>query len=159
MQSHCPIVGRMPQHAASTSAYLALSSAMYPSSSRLVHLSNASPVFLEVFNFVVFPGDDTSVISCPADVPCPGPLPSSHLFNHVCDLGLFLTQMFVFLSGYVVFNVLLPSFVCAAASLSFALVVSAHVSASYVIAGSTHELSLQACSSVTFEVVAVLGEC
>ena len=30
-----------------------------------------------------------SVISYPADVPCPGPLPSSDLFNHVWDLGLF----------------------------------------------------------------------
>ena len=30
-----------------------------------------------------------SVISYPADVPCPGPLPSSDLFNHVCDLCLF----------------------------------------------------------------------
>ena len=30
-----------------------------------------------------------SVIWYPADVPCPGPLPSSDLFNHVYDLGLF----------------------------------------------------------------------
>ena len=38
-----------------------------------------------------FPGGDTqcpSVISYPAYVPCPGPLPSYDLFNHVCDLGL-----------------------------------------------------------------------
>ena len=30
-----------------------------------------------------------SVISYPADVPCPGSLPSSDLFNHVCDVCLF----------------------------------------------------------------------
>ena len=48
----CPVVVRRPQYAASTSAYLALSSARwYPSSSRLVRLSNVSPVFLWVFSF------------------------------------------------------------------------------------------------------------
>ena len=41
------LVGRRPQHTASTSAYLALTSARwYPSSSRLVRLSTVSPVFL-----------------------------------------------------------------------------------------------------------------
>ena len=30
-----------------------------------------------------------SVFSYPADVPSPGPLPSSDLFSYVCDLGLF----------------------------------------------------------------------
>ena len=50
-----------------------------------------------------------------------------------------LTQMFVFLSRYVMFNILLSIFVCTAASL-FSWVVSAHVSAPYVIDGSTHEL-------------------
>ena len=30
-----------------------------------------------------------SAILYPADVPCPGPLPSSGLFNRVCDLCLF----------------------------------------------------------------------
>ena len=55
------------------------------------------------------------------------------------------------------FNILLFIFVCAAASLFFAWVVSVHVSVPYVIAGSTHEL--QACSNVTFEDVAVLGKC
>ena len=42
--------------------------------------------------FVGFPGGDMqcpTVISYLADVPCLGPLPSSDLFNHVCDLGLF----------------------------------------------------------------------
>ena len=44
------------------------------------------------FPFVGFPGSDMqcpSVISYPADVPCPGPLPSSDLFNHVCNLCVF----------------------------------------------------------------------
>ena len=92
------------------------------------------------FPFIGFPGGDTqfpSDISCLADVPCQGLLPSSDLFNHVCDFSL--TQMFVFVSRYVMFNTLLSIFVCATASL-FAWVVSAHVSAPYFIAGSTHEL-------------------
>ena len=38
------------------------------------------------------------------------------------------------------FNILLSIFVCVAASLLFAWVVRVHVSAPYVIAGSTHEL-------------------
>ena len=67
-----------------------------------------------------------SVISYPAYVPCPGALPYSDLFNHVCDLC--------------VLNILISIFVCAAASLFCAWVVSAHVSAPYVIAGSTNEL-------------------
>ena len=50
------------------------------------------------------------------------------------------TQMLVFLSRYVVFNMLLFICVCAAASLFFAWVVSVRVSALYVIAGSAHEL-------------------
>ena len=59
------------------------------------------------------------------------------------------------------FNILLSIFVCAAASFFFAWVVSAHVSAPYVIAGSTRvvDLSLQTCSNVTLEDVALLGEC
>ena len=49
-------------------------------------------------------------------------------------------QMFVFLYRYVIINILLSIFVCEAASLFFAWVESAHVSAPYVIAGSTREL-------------------
>ena len=48
--------------------------------------------FSRSFPLVGFPGSDTQcppVISYPADEPCPGPLPSSDLFNHACDLGLF----------------------------------------------------------------------
>ena len=63
----------------------------YPSSSRLVRLCNVSSAFLYVFSFHRVSGGDmhcSSVISYPADVPCPGPLSSSNLFNHVCDLSL-----------------------------------------------------------------------
>ena len=93
----------------------------------------------------MFPGSDTqcpSVISYPADVPCPGPLPSSDLFNHVCDLGLFSFSEVCFsirIRVRVIFNILLFSiFVCAAASLLLAWLVSSHVSVPYVIAGNTH---------------------
>ena len=53
---------------------------------------------------------------------------------------LSLTQMLVFLSLYVMLSILLSIFVCAAASLFCACLVSVHVSAPYVIAGSTQEL-------------------
>ena len=92
--------------------------------------------------FVGFPDSDTqcpSVIWYPADMPCPGPLPSSDLFNHVWDLGLFSYPDVCFLSQYVMFNIPLFIFVCAAASLFFAWVASAHVSEPYVITGSTQE--------------------
>ena len=44
------------------------------------------------FPFIGCSGGDTqcpSVISYPADVTCPGPLPSTDLFNHACDLYIF----------------------------------------------------------------------
>ena len=44
------------------------------------------------------------------------------------------------MSRYVMFSILVSIFVSAAANLFFAWVVSAHVSAPYVIAGTTHEL-------------------
>ena len=62
--------------------------------------------------------------------------------------------MFVFLSRCVMFNILFSIFVCAAASVFFAWLVSAHVFALYDIAFITLE---QACSNVTIEDVAVLG--
>ena len=110
----------------------------YSSSSSLHRLAG-----LPLCHFVKFPGGDTrcpSVISYPADVPCPGPLPASGLVTSVCDLVFSLSQMFVFLSRYKIFNVILSIFVFAAANLFFAWVVSAHVSAPYAITGSTHEL-------------------
>ena len=61
-----------------------------------------------------------SVISCLADVPCPGPLPFSELFNHIYDLCLFSYPDVCFLSQYVRFSIILSLFVCAAASLFFA---------------------------------------
>ena len=52
-----------------------------------------------------------------------------------------LTPMFVFLSRYVMFNILLSMFVWVAAiELVLCSGVSVHVSATYVIADSTHEL-------------------
>ena len=85
-------------------------------------------------------GGDTqcpSVISYPVDVPCPGPLLS-------CSI---MSVTFVFSYPVVCFSVpiydvyiLLSIFVCVAASLFFAWVLGAHVSAPYVIAGSMHEL-------------------
>ena len=54
--------------------------------------------------------------------------------------ALSLTQMLAFLSLYVMLSILLSILVCATASLFCACLVSVHVSAPYVIAGSTHEL-------------------
>ena len=54
--------------------------------------------------------------------------------------ALSLTQMLVFLSLYVMLSIFLSILVCVAASLCCACLVSIHVSAPYVIAGSTHEL-------------------
>ena len=51
-----------------------------------------------------------------------------------------LTQMYVFLSQYVMYNILLGIFVCAAATLFFVWVVIARVSVQYGIAGSTREM-------------------
>ena len=59
------------------------------------------------------------VISYPADMHCPGPLPSSDLFKHICDLCVFSYPDVCFLSWYVMFNILLYIFVCAAARLFF----------------------------------------
>ena len=57
------------------------------------------------------------------------------------------------------FNILLSIFVCAAASLFFAWVVSAHVSAPYVIAGSTHELYTCLFKHVPVVPLKMVGEC
>ena len=60
------------------------------------------------------------VMSYPADMHCPGPLPSSDLFNHICDLFVFFYPdvCFSVLVCYL-FNILLYIFVCAAATLFF----------------------------------------
>ena len=76
------------------------------------------------------------LLTCPAQV---------HFLLQTCSITsvtfvLFLTQMFVFLSRYVMFNIFLSILVCVAASLFFAWVVRANVSAPHVIAGSMHEL-------------------
>ena len=77
--------------------------------------------------FIGFPSGDTpcpSVTSYPADALCLGPLPSSDL----CDLCFFSYPDVCVMSRYVMINILLSIFVCAAASLCFAWLVSVHVS-------------------------------
>ena len=146
MQPWCPVVGWRPQHAASTSAHLVLSSARwYPSSSHLVRLSNISPVFLWVFSFHTvsrwwYAVSIGHLISCWRSLPM-----QVHFRLLTCSitsvtLVFSLTQLFVFLFRYVMFNILLSIFVCTVDSLFFAWLVSAHVSAPYVIARSMHEL-------------------
>ena len=65
--------------------------------------------------------------------------------------------MFVFLSRYVVFNIL-TIVVCAAAGLFFAWLVSVHVTLLEV-RMNCRRVSVKAGSNVTLEDVAVLGEC
>ena len=36
-------------------------------------------------------------------MPCPGPLPSSHLFNHVCDLCLFFYTNVLYIYIYIIY--------------------------------------------------------
>ena len=91
--------------------------------------------------FIGCPSGDTpcpSVTSYPVDVLCLGPLPSSHLFNHVCDLWFFSNTDVCVMSRYVMINILLSIFFVAAASLCFVCLVSVHVSTPHFIAGSTH---------------------
>ena len=118
---------------ASTYAYLVLSPARwYPSSSRVVRLSNVFLVFHWVFSFrygfqvVIRSVHRLSriLLTCPAQV---------NFRLRTCAITsvtfvFSLTQKFVFLSRYVMFNIPLSNCVCAAASLFFAWVVSAHVS-------------------------------
>ena len=111
----------------------------YPSSSCQVRLQRLTGLFLsQGFQLVTHSVHRLSrvLLTCPAQV---------HFRLLTCSitsvtLVFSLTQMFVFLSWYVMFNIVLSIFVCAAASLFFVRVVSAHVSAPYVSAGSTHEL-------------------
>ena len=93
-------------------------------------------------------------------MPCPGPFHFSYIVDYIYDFFvLSLTQMLIFLSLYVMLSIILSILVCAAASLFCACLVSVQVSASYVIAGSTHALSLQADGKVAFEDVPVFGVC
>ena len=55
------------------------------------------------------------------------------------------------------FNILISIFVCAPASLFFAWLMSANVSAPHVIAGRVVDLSLKACPNVTLQDVAILA--
>ena len=71
---------------------------------------------------------------------CSAQVHFSDFFNHVCDLCLFSYPDVFFSPGMVLLNIFLSIFVCAAASLFFAWLLSAQASAPYVIAGSTQEL-------------------
>ena len=74
-------------------------------------------------------------------MPSPGPFHFSHSVDYTyMTFVLSLTQMLVFLYLYVMLSILLSILVFAAASLFCACLVSAQVSAPYVIAGSTQEL-------------------
>ena len=73
-------------------------------------------------------------------MPCPGPFNCSYSVDYIYDFFPLPTQMLVVLSLYVMLSILLSIFVCAAASLLCACLVSVQVSAAYVIAGSSQEL-------------------
>ena len=132
-------LGRMPQHATSKFACLALSfarsclSSIYPSC-----LSTASMISLAVCSC---PSGHTSVPSVVFEavgVPCPGPFNVFTLL--IMTFVLSLIQMLVLLSLYVMLGILISILVCAAASLFCAPLVGVHVSAPYATAGSAQEL-------------------
>ena len=147
-QPLCPVVGRRPQHAVSKLACLVHSSARSCRSGICPgRLSTAWLVSLVVFschNMCLWsPSGNTrgpSVVFEADDMPCPRPFHFSHIADYIYDIVFSLTQMLVFLSLYVMLSILLSILVCAAASLFCACLVSVHVSAPYVIAGSTQEL-------------------
>jgi len=58
----------------------------------MVHLSLLCKQLVIYFNFE-YREDVLLVYEC--DVPCPGLLPSSDFFKHVCDLCVFLTHVWV----------------------------------------------------------------
>ena len=114
-----------------------------------------APVFVQVVppplgwsplsSFLVIwsPRGDTrgpSVVFEAVNMPCPGPFHFSHSVDYIYEFFLSLTQLLVLLSLYVMLSILLSILVCAASSLFCACLVSVHVSAPYVIAGSTQEL-------------------
>ena len=79
-------------------------------------------------------------MSYSADVACPGPLPSYEFLITSVAFVFHFTQMFFFLSRYVMFNVVLYISVCAGARMFFACLMSAQISAPSIIAGNTHEM-------------------
>ena len=111
-----------------------------------------APVFVQVvspplgwsplssFLFIWSPSGDTrgplGVFEA-VDMPCPGPFHLSHSLHYIYDFCP-LPDPDVGPSIFV--SILLSILVCAAASLFCACLVSVHVSAPYVIAGSTQEL-------------------
>ena len=82
---------------------------------------------LSSFLVIWCPSGDTrgpSVVFDGVDIPCPEPFHFSHSVDYIYDFVLSLTQMLVFLSLYVMLNLLLSILVCAAASLFCACLVS-----------------------------------
>ena len=110
LQPQCPVVGRRPQHAVSTSPYLTLSSANSALSILVCFvspLSRRSP--LMSFPFVGFPCPrnvhqlSRFLLTCPAHVH--SWLLSCQFTSVTCVF--FLSQRVLFLSWYMMFNILL----------------------------------------------------
>ena len=144
-QPLCPVVGRRPQHAVSKSPCLVLSSAISCRSSICPgRLSTAWLVYLVVFSC----HNDLQVVTREVHrlslkrLICPAQDHFIFLTVYIISMTfvLSLTQMLDLLSLYLMLSILLSILVCSAASLFCACLVSVHASASYVIAGSTHEL-------------------
>ena len=164
VQTWCPVVVRRPRYAASTSAYHALSFARwFPSSSRLVRLSNVSPVFLWVF-FISY-GIQMVIrsvhwlshilLTCPAHVHFRLLTCSIKSVTFVFVRSLFFypgmwcltysfPSLFVGLLAYYLLVWWVPMFRAVYHCWTYAWVV---------------DLSLQACPNVTLEDVTVVGEC
>ena len=91
---------------------------------------------------------------------CPGPLLSSDLFNHICDLCVFSYPDVCFLSWSVMFNILLYICVCVAAS----LFLQGWWVPMFTCYKSLLEVRMNfrlvfSCSNVTLEDVVMLGKC
>ena len=98
---------------------------------------------LSSFLVIWSPSGDTrcpSIVFEAVDMPCPGPFQFLTVLIISMTFVLSLTQMLIFLSGYVMLSILLSMLVCVAACLFCACLVSLQVSASYVIASTTQEL-------------------
>ena len=83
-----------------------------------------------------------SVVFEAVDMPWPGPFHFSHIADYILSITFVFsrTLMLVFLSLHVMLSILLSILVDATTGLSCACLVSVHISAPYVVAGSTHEL-------------------
>ena len=106
----------------------------------------SSPLGWSPLSFLVIwsPSGDArgpSVVFEAVNMPCPGPFHFSHSVDYIYEFcPLPDPDLLLVLYLYVMLSILLSILVCAAASLFCACLVSVHVSAPYVIAGSTQEL-------------------